>query len=131
MTDITYPYRRVLVLLLISGISYVLMISAWAIGENGFILIGQTLLLLWIGYQTWENRKLIFKSDDPGLDWGWIWVYGPWLLLSWLMPEFFRWTIAAVVIILGLLWCFVLAIWENIRFVLRRYFNAHIDDWFD
>ena len=47
------------------------------------------------------------------------------------MPEFFRWTIAAVVIILGLLWCFVLAIWENIRFVLRRYFNAHIDDWFD
>ena len=78
----------------------------------------------------WIYRKEILRGDDALAAWGWAWVPGPWLVISFVMPKFFETMTAAVVLFVGFVWCLVLAIWENIRFVLRRYFNADIGDWF-
>ena len=129
MTDITYPYKRVLVLLLIAGISYLLMEFAWVPERGRFIPIGQTLGLLYSAWCAKLYREEILRGDDVYSAWGWALFPGPGLLLSWIYPSLFEMMTAAVVIFVGFLWCFVLAIWENIRFVLRRYFDAHIDDW--
>lgn len=131
MTDITYPYKRVLVLLLISGISYLLLELSWTVeGSSRFILIGQTLALLYSAWCAWIYREEILRGDDAFAAWGWAWLSGPGLLISFVMPKFFEMMTAALVLLGGVVACFVLAIWENIRFVLRRYFDAHIDDWF-
>ena len=103
---------------------------SWTVeGRSRFILIGQTLALLYSGWSAWLSREEILRGDDVFLAWGWAWLSGPGLLISFVMPRFFEIMTAAVVLFVGFVWCLVMAIWENIRFVLRRYFNADIGDW--
>ena len=97
--------------------------------EGRWIPVGQTLLPAIGAVQVWRYRKEILRGEYASADWGWALLAGPGLLVSWIFPSFFEGMTGFMVIFTGLFFCPVMAVWENVRFVLRRFLGAPIGDW--
>ena len=125
MTNIPFPGKRILAFLSTSGISYLLVTLGFFLGDEGFVPIGQIGLTLYTSYLCLvERRDIRDRGRDSSFFDFFIWLYVPFMFLSFIAPRFFSFLTLVSILIGGVLFCFAYAAWEAIIFLLRRYFAA-------